>query len=172
MRVDESTVRDRIKNGRLAEAVHPDGSLEEEVAERLWRENIDVNRRKKVAVPPAERKARIAEEAEEAENEYTIKVQRMKVALETERLKLEQLRETTVDRDEVRRAARAFGRAHRDAMLNFASRFGPSIAAAAGCDAATLIGLIDARMRDALQETVGIPTPFHAPDDPALEGEE
>ncbi|ADP71277.1 hypothetical protein Rvan_2049 [Rhodomicrobium vannielii ATCC 17100] len=73
---------------------------------------------------------------------------------------LERERGTYVSRDEVRRAAQAFGRGHRDQMLNFANRFGPGIAAAAGCDAATLIGLIDARMREALLESVGISVPF------------
>jgi len=78
---------------------------------------------------------------------------------------LERDRGTYVSRDEVRRAAQAFGRAHRDQMLNFANRFGPGIAAAAGCDAATLIGLIDARMREALLESVGIHVPFQGDGD-------
>jgi len=65
-----------------------------------------------------------------------------------------------VSRDEVKRAARAFGRAHRDAMLGFANRYGASIAAAVGCDPASLIGELEARMREALLESVGIPTPF------------
>lgn len=157
MQVHESTVRDRIKNGRLAEAVHPDGSLEEEVAERLWVENADIARRKRVLTPPRNRKARIAEKAEEGADAYAVKVERMRVALKSEMLKLEQLRGTTVDRGEVRRAARAYGKALRDPMLAFAARFGPSIAAAAGCDPATLIAAIDARMHDALRETLPLP---------------
>jgi len=75
-------------------------------------------------------------------------------------------------KEEVRTAARGFGRAHRDQMLNFASRYGAGIAAAAGCDAATLIGLIDAKMREALQESLGIPVPFHSPNDPELDDNE
>lgn len=87
-------------------------------------------------------------------------------------LALERERTAYVPREEVRLAARAFGRAHRDQMLNFANRYGAGIAAAAGCDAATLIGLIDAQMREALRESIGIPVPFHTPDERALAGEE
>ncbi len=43
----------------------------------------------------------------------------MQVTLESEKIALERLRETTVDREEVKRAAREFGRAHRNAMLSF-----------------------------------------------------
>lgn len=81
-------------------------------------------------------------------------------------LALEREVRSYVTREEVAAAARAFGRGHRDAMLNFASRYGAGIAAAAGCDPATLIGLIDARMREALREAVGIPVPFQKPGDP------
>lgn len=88
-------------------------------------------------------------------------------------LALEREQRSYVTREEVAAAARAFGRAHRDAMLNFANRYGAGIAADAGCDAATLIGLIDTRMRDALREAVGIPVPFQKPGDlPPYEGDE
>ncbi len=90
----------------------------------------------------------------------------MQVALESEKIALERLRETTVDREEVKRAAREFGRAHRDAMLNFPHRFGASIAAQVGCDAASLIGAIDYYMRKALLEAVHIPVPYHDPQPP------
>ncbi len=43
----------------------------------------------------------------------------MQVALESEKIVLERLRETTVDREKIKREAREFGRAHRDAMFNF-----------------------------------------------------
>ena len=170
MRVSDNAVRSRIKSGRLAEAVFDDGSLNEEIATALWEQNAP-KRRKVDPVPPSQRKAKIAARAKEAGNEYAIKLQRMQIALETEKINLEKLKNSTVDREEVRRAARAFGRAHRDAMTNFASRFGAGIAAEAGCDAATLIGLIDARMREALLEAIDIPVPFHEPREPALDGD-
>ncbi|MFT4080940.1 hypothetical protein, partial [Rhodomicrobium sp.] len=170
MGVADNAVRSRIRSGRLAEAVYDDGSLNEELATRLWKREPPQERKRRL-VPPSERKAKIADEANDAAGEFELKLRRMRVALEKETLELEKLKRSTVDREEVRRAARAFGRGHRDQMLNFANRYGPGIAAAAGCDAATLIGLIDARMREALLESVGIPVPFHEPDDPALGGE-
>jgi len=167
MRVSDNAVRSRIRNGRLAKAVHEDGSLDEELATALWNREPPA-RRKHLPVPLARRRAAIKEEGEHGKAEYEIKLERMEVALETEKIQLEKLRQTTVDREDVRQAARAFGRAHRDAMLNFAPRFGPAIAAKIGCDAASLIAALDAGMREALLETVGIPVPFHAPDDPSL----
>jgi len=70
--------------------------------------------------------------------------------------------------EDVKRAARSFGRAHRDSMLGFANRYGASIAARIGCEPAHLIGELEARMREALLEAVGIPVPFNE-DTPANE---
>jgi|GEM_PF-6685085 len=67
--------------------------------------------------------------------------------------------------EDVKRAARNFGRAHRDSMLGFANRYGASIAARIGCDPALLIGELEARMREALLEAVGIPVPFNQGED-------
>lgn len=64
-------------------------------------------------------------------------------------------------REDVKHAARAFGRAHRDAMLNFANRYGASIAAKVGCNPVLLTNQIEANMRLALTETVGIPVPYN-----------
>jgi len=86
-----------------------------------------------------------------------IQAERTKFALEVEKGRY-------VLREDVKRAARSFGRAHRDAMLGFANRFGPSIAARIGCDPVALIGELEARMREALLEAVGIPVPFNEAD--------
>jgi len=83
-----------------------------------------------------------------------IQAERTKFALEIEKGRY-------VLTEEVKRAARAFGRAHRDAMLGFANRYGASIAARVGCEPALLIGELEARMREALLEAVGIPVPFN-----------
>jgi len=161
MRVSDNAVRSRIRSGRLAAAVYDDGSLNEELATELWKKRPPA-RRKKVLVPPGERRARISEEAEEAGTEYEIKLERMRVALEVEKINLEKLRNSTVDREEARRAVRAFGRGVRDLMLNFANRYGAGLAAELGCDAATLIGALDAKMREMLLEGMAVPAPYHA----------
>ncbi len=157
MGVGDTAVRSRIRSGRLAAAVHPDGSLDEELATRLWIENVDLARRRKVLTPPADQKARIAEDAEEAGDAYALKIERMRVALDTERLKLEQLRGTAIDRDEARKAVRAFARAWRDLVLNFPSRNGAAIAAKVRCNSSLLIGILEAELRDMLRAGVKVP---------------
>ncbi|RCL03056.1 MAG: hypothetical protein JSC189_000467 [Candidatus Tokpelaia sp. JSC189] len=101
MRVSDNVVRCRIRNGRLAEAVFDDDSLDEEVATALWKRELP-KRRKQLLSPPAQRKAVIKEEGETGKSEYEIKFERMRIALESESINLEKLRQTTVEREEVR----------------------------------------------------------------------
>lgn len=84
-------------------------------------------------------------------------------------LALERERGSQISVEEVRAAAREFGRLHRDAMLNFANRFGPAIAAEVGCEDGALIAAISAKMREALQDALTIPTPFQRVDQTANE---
>lgn len=162
MGVTGNAIRDRVKRGSLAEAVLPDGSIDAELGRVLWFANSNPNHMKKTK--PVKR-SRLAEDAEAAEDasEYNLKVARMKVDLETATINLEKLRRSTVDIEEARRAVRALMRVHRDAMLNFANRFGPAIAAIVGVPAADLVAELDARMRDALNAAADTPIPFEDP---------
>lgn len=65
-----------------------------------------------------------------------------------------------VARDDARRAVRALMRTFRDHMLNFANRHGPGIAAEVGAPSAKLVGLLEARIRDALNDIADTPAPF------------
>ncbi|WP_126603700.1 hypothetical protein [Bartonella vinsonii] len=155
MRVSHNAVVSRIKTGKFNEAVFPDGSIDEALATAIWNQNPTKKAHQK--------STRIKQDSVKAANEFEIKLERMQVALAKEKIALEKLRETTVDREEVRKEAWNFGRAHRDTMLNFAYRFGAEIAAQVGCDAASLIGAIDHHIRKALMENV-VPVSFHDPD--------
>ncbi|WP_332060817.1 hypothetical protein [Bartonella sp. CB74] len=156
MGVSPNAVVSRFKTGKFDEALFADGSVNETVARAIWNKNP--TKRLQSASQPY---AKIKQNSMDGANEYEIKLKRMQVALESEQIALERLRETTVDREEVKKAAHDFGKAHRDAMLNFPHRFGASIAAQIGCDAASLIGAIDYYMRKALLEAVDIPVPYH-----------
>ncbi|UTO28712.1 hypothetical protein [Bartonella harrusi] len=168
MGVSHNAVVSRIKTGKFDAALFEDGSIDETLATAIWNEN-PTKRTASLLAPDGQRRTKIKKASTDGANEYKIKLERMQVALEREKIALEKLRETTVDREEMKKAAREFGRAHRDAMLKFPHRFGASIAAQVGCDAASLIGAIDYYMRTALLEAVNIPVPFHDPPSPELE---
>lgn len=159
MGVNEKTVRAKIKNGRLAEAVFDDGSLDETHARALWFANSNPARMKGRDLG---KKSAIGEAASEARSEFNLKLDRMAVDLEAAQINLEKLKGSSVDREEARRAVRAFARLHRDHMLRFASRHGPAIAAELGVDAASLVARLDAQIREALIEAFANPVPFDA----------
>lgn len=154
--VSDNAVRDRIKRGSLADAVFDDGSLDEEKARVLWFANANPNRMRAAK----EKKPAAAEQAEQGRSEFELKLDRMEVDLDAARLNLEKLRGSTVDKEAARRAVRQFARNHRDHMLRFAARHGPAIAADLGVDAAALVSLLEARIRDALVEASENPIPF------------
>ena len=162
MKVGDNAVRSRIKNGRLADAVLDDGSLDEDLARTLWITNADLSR---VRLRDKDKtdKSKLKREAEDGKDEYDIKLKRMEIALETEQINLEKLKNSTIDLDEAKRAVRTLMRMHRDTMLNFANRHGPAIAAEIGVPAAALVGLLEARIRDALNEGADQPLPFDEP---------
>lgn len=151
MGVSLGAVQSRIKNGRLAAAVLADRSLDEAVATRLWEEN---------AAHQMKRKRSNEEEEGKRAGEYKIKFRQMEVDLETSEINLTKLKATTIDREAARLAGRAAMRALRDHMLNFANRYGASIAGEIGADPGTLMGLIEAKMRLALGEVAGAENPF------------
>ncbi|ALE02876.1 hypothetical protein [Bartonella ancashensis] len=153
MLVSNNAVVSRFKTGKFDEAIFEDGSVNEILAAAIWNEN-PTKRTQSVVIPDDQHPAKIKQESADGANEYKIKLERMQVALASEKIALERLRETTVDREEVKKAARAFGRAHRDTVLGFANRFGAGIAAQVDCDAASLIGAIDHCMRKALLEAI------------------
>lgn len=70
-----------------------------------------------------------------------------------------------IDKDGARRAVVAFTRIYRDAVLNFASRQGPALAAEWGIDARVVVAGLDAELRKMLVELARQPLP-------ALGGEE
>lgn len=167
MGVSAAAVRDRVKSGRMAEAVLEDGSLDEGTARALWYANTNPNRVKVRAVDKPT--SRLAEDARgTGASEYNIKVRRMEVDLETAELNLELLRKSTIDRSEALRAVRALMRVHRNVLLNFASRYGAEIAAECGANERQLIGALESRLRTALVEAASQPVPFDVEAPPAL----
>lgn len=151
--VTPAAVRQRIERGRLAGAVLPDGSLDEAVATRLWEDN---------AAHRMKRGTARKEDIEKRESEFKINSRLLEIKLETSEIELTKLKESTIDREQARIAGRAAMRALRDHMLNFANRYGASIAAELGTDPGTTMGLIDAKMRLALGEISNTPNPYAA----------
>ncbi|AQX30608.1 hypothetical protein [Bartonella schoenbuchensis] len=159
MGVYPNAVVARFKTGKFDEAIYDDGSINEELATVLWNENP--TKQAYIVGDDGKPRTKTKQDSIEGANEYEIKLKRMQVALEREKIALEQLRETTVDREEMKKAVSCFARTHRDAMLHFPHRYGARIAAQVDCDTASLIGTIDYYIREALQEAVDIPLPFH-----------
>lgn len=161
MGVTPNAIRDRVKRGSLAEAVLPDGSIDAVAGRVAWFANSNPSRMKKK--PPVKRSALFDDAQGAAEStEYDLKVKRMAVDLQAAEINLEKLKRSSIDLDEARRMVRAFARLHRDAMLNFANRYGPAIAAVVSVPASALVAEMDARMRDALNEALDAPVPFDA----------
>jgi hypothetical protein len=77
-------------------------------------------------------------------------------------IELGKARGDVIPLETARQTVRVFARLHRDAMLNFANRYGPAIAGVVSVPASILVAEIDARMRDALNEALEVPMPFEA----------
>lgn len=167
--VNPNAVHHRIKTGSLADAVHDDGSLDEEQARVLWFANANPSymrsRRQDELEPPPGKKT--AANAAKARGEFQIKTDRAEVELEMARLKLAEMKREYVPADEVRRAQRAVARTTRDMFLNFAARHGGEMAGELGVDPGQLIGLLEAHIRKALNEAASAPMPDDDPDDEA-----
>ncbi|MBA9083500.1 MULTISPECIES: hypothetical protein [Bartonella] len=164
MGVYPNAVVARFKTGKFDEAIYDDGSINEELATALWNENP--TKQAYIVGDDGKPRTKTKQDSIEGANEHKIKLQRMQVALESETIDLEQKKETTLDREKVKREAHNFGRAYRDIMLHFPHRYGARIAAKVKCDAASLIGAIDHYIREALQEIIKVPVPFHDADTP------
>lgn len=151
--VTENAVRSRIKSGkRIAEAVFPDGSLDEGEASALWWVDLDASKMR--SQPPEE--SALGKQAKSARSTGTdfnrVKLDRAVVDLETARINLSNLQQTTVDREVAKRAVVNLTRMNRDAVVGFASRYGPEIADEVGCDARTLIAVLESKLRTMLGE--------------------
>lgn len=163
--VTRNAVVQRIKSGKLAAAVHSDGSLDVAHARTLWFANVNPNR---MTVPTigerakAGASARHAKESEDKASEYDLKVKRMAVDLEAAEINLEKLKDSTVDKEEARRAARALMRTFRAAMLNFANRYAADIASEIDADPVHLAGLLEEKIRLALTELAKTRAPMDA----------
>lgn len=70
-----------------------------------------------------------------------------------------------VPKEDALRAARAAGRTTRDMFLNFSARHGAEMAGELGVDPGTLIGLLEAHIRKALNEAADQPMPDVSGDD-------
>lgn len=151
--VTAAAVRQRIANGRLAGAVLADGSLDEAEATRLWEENSAHHMKRGEA-----RRLK----TKDREDGHRIKLRQMSVDLEAAEIRLARLKDTTIDRGQAIEAGRAAMRALRDHMLNFANRYGASIAGELGTDPGETMGLIEAKVRLALAEVAGAENPFAA----------
>ena len=163
----------RVKAGKFSGgAFYPDGSMDEAVARVDWFANSNPSRMRatdaKRPPPPPKSMAEHNADADEKRGEYHIKLERAEVALEKERIELANLKKTHMPVEDARRAVRELMRMHRDAILNFANRHGPAIAAELGVPAPALIGMLEARLRDALKEAADEKLPFETTVDPVV----
>ncbi|AQX30816.1 hypothetical protein BscR1v2_008840 [Bartonella schoenbuchensis R1] len=97
MGVYPNAVIARFKTGKFDEALYDDGSINEELATALWNENP--TKQAYIVGDDGKPRTKTKQASIEGANEHKIKLQRMQVALEREKIALEQLRKTTVDRE-------------------------------------------------------------------------
>lgn len=165
MGVRPQSVRDRVKSGRMARAVLDDGSLDPERARVDWFANTNPNRIKPRAGDKSKPGSALKRDADASNpSEYDLKISLMGVELESKQIALEKLKESTIDRLEAARIVRGLMRMHRNVLVNFASRYGPEIAAECGTDERILIGSIESRLRICLNEAASGTLPFGASD--------
>lgn len=67
--------------------------------------------------------------------------------------------------EDARRAQRAIARTTRDMFLNFSARYGPEMAGELGVDPGVLIGILEAKIRTALNEAAAKPPVFDEGDE-------
>lgn len=159
--VTENAVRTRIKRGkRIAEAVLEDGSLDPDRAETLWFVDLDVEHSPRKGESKKGKGSALREQAGEALDIARLKAEREAVDLATAKIKLETLRENSVDREVARKAASSYARMQRDAVLNFAARKGPELAGELGVDIRVMVGALDAAMRELLVDLSEQKVPF------------
>lgn len=150
MGVTPRAVDQKIENGRLLDAVLDDGSLDEVKATKLWKRNT------------AHQMKRGSEGAKDRAGEYNMKLRRMAVDIEIAEINLNKLKDSSVDKEEARKAVRALMRVFRAAMLNFANRYSADIAAEIDADPVVLAGVLEEKMRAALGELSKTRAPFEA----------
>ncbi len=102
MGVSHNAVVSRIKTGKFDTALFEDGSVNEALATTIWNEN-PTKRPASLLAPDGQPRTKIKQASTDGANEYKIKLERMQVAFESEKIALERLRETTVDREEMKR---------------------------------------------------------------------
>lgn len=167
--VTYEAVMKRVKAGKFSpEAIHEDGSFDEEVARVDWFANTNPNRihakpgdRPK---PPRKNAAQHGDDAEEKRGEYKIKQDRAEVDLQIALIKLAEMRREYVPVGEAKSALRAVTHTTRDMFLNFSARHGAEIAAEIGADPGTFIGVLEAHIRRALNEAADQPLPTFGAD--------
>ncbi|QKC89991.1 hypothetical protein EB230_17435 [Mesorhizobium sp. NZP2234] len=150
-----------MQRGSLAGSIFPDGSVDSVAARVQWFANSNPNQQRRKVVPKTSKLFKSGEEATE-NSEYDLKVERMQVDLEAAKINLERLKETTVDREEARRAIRSLMRVFRAAMLNFANRYASDISAVVEADPVQLAGALEEHMRLALAELAKTRAPMDA----------
>lgn len=98
------------------------------------------------------------------------KLRLLNAQAEIAELEARKRRGEVVDREEARRAVRAFGRAIRDIILAFPNRYGAGIAAELKVAPATLMAALEASLREMLLEGLALPAPYHKPTEPHVMG--
>jgi len=150
--IDEAAVRRAIKAGKLSVSLLPDGSLNPETVVGDYNSSVDLSKvrssRKTPLVPLS--------------NFQALKTTKIALDVQMAKQELAQARGELIDKREAQKAVRMLMRTFRNAMLDFSSRYGSVIAAKTGCDAPLLIGVLEAQMREALNELAAHQLPFEA----------
>ena len=179
--VNKAAARGRITRG-------PDGAFDPVTAKAQWDSNVNPHQQRRglsghpappvgvarpTPVPPPAAGEPVAAagplweqptsdlptEAAQTATTVSVELERAKLKLRHEELKLGEYEKTLVNADEVRSAQEARANAEREALLNWPSRIAGELAAELGVDERTLYAALDLRIRNYLRDRSRTPIP-------------
>jgi len=148
--IREAAVRRAIKAGRLTLSLLPDGSLNPQTVVGDYNSSLDLAKLRDSRKTPLN----------PISNFQALKTAKIALDVQMAKQELAQACGELIDKRQAQKAVRTLMRTFRNAMLDFSSRYGSVIAAKNGCDAPLLIGVMEARMREALNELADHQLPF------------
>ncbi|WP_336279228.1 hypothetical protein [Bartonella sp. CB175] len=162
MGVHFNAVRSRVEKGYLDEALYPDGSLNEDIATKVWLQisSVDAIAKAKRANPNLITTDSVIDQELDQNTISSANLKKKLIDIALAKVELTEKQRTTVKLADVRKAARSFARSHRDAALAFPARYGAEIAAEVSIDPAILIPVLEKFVRSSLTEALNIPEPF------------
>lgn len=150
----EGSVRNRIRNGKLAACILPNGKIDPDTFEAEFHNGTDPSKQRGNTGKPAKLPPK------EVGTFAAMKAAKLAIDLQAAKIDLDVKNGKLVSRDDAARAVRDLMRTFRDNMLNFGARHGPDIADRFEIPVGELVGEIEKKIREQLAEFSDAPNPY------------